>query len=130
MLDDHICLPILQSIVLLLFLVYAIQGDSYCPDVARNMDIFKSGITLIGKKFFFFIKENVKIICKETVETSSWASFNLKDSPLHYTPPTAAIYTKALLGGGIWVYQINYRTVPLIRKFCVLPLRCTYASWG
>jgi hypothetical protein len=35
MLDDHICLPILQSIVLLLFLVYAIQGDSYCPDVAR-----------------------------------------------------------------------------------------------
>ena len=29
MLDDHICLPILQSIVLLLFLVYAIQGDSF-----------------------------------------------------------------------------------------------------
>ena len=72
MLDDHICLPILQSIVLLLFLVYAIQGDSYCPDVARNMDIFKSGITLIVKNFFF-IKENVQIICKETVEKSSWA---------------------------------------------------------
>lgn len=69
MLDDHICLPILQSIVLLLFLVYAIQGDSYCPDVARNMDIFKSGITLIGKNFF--IKENVKIICQGTVEKTS-----------------------------------------------------------
>ena len=73
MLDDHICLPILQSIVLLLFLVYAIQGDSYCPDVARNMDIFKSGITLLHRHKFF-IKENVKIICKETVEKSSWAS--------------------------------------------------------
>ena len=71
MLDDHICLPILQSIVLLLFLVYAIQGDSYCPDVARNMDIFKSGITLIGKNFF--IKAKVKMVCKETVEKSSWA---------------------------------------------------------
>ena len=53
MLDDHICLPILQSIVLLLFLVYAIQGDSYCPDVARNMDILKTGIplTLTGLTF-------------------------------------------------------------------------------
>ena len=64
MLDDHICLPILQSIVLLLFLVYAIQGDSYCPDVARNMDIFKSGITLIGKK-------NYKGKCKNNLSRDS-----------------------------------------------------------
>ena len=69
MLDDHICLPILQSIVLLLFLVYAIQGDSYCPDVARNVDIFKSGIILIGKNFL--INENVKIICQGSVEKTS-----------------------------------------------------------